>query len=162
MKKSTIIIGSITVLVGGLGLFFYQKKKEVEKIINKLEFELSSIKNIKLSFRAISLDLGIKAINPTSQDLLVNTLLVKASVLRVYEKTTGKMLAVTNIDKNAIDLPAGGSMNLPLIHIDIPLLTGAQFLLDELSKNKDTEKFIKKLSFELDLKALGQTKTITF
>lgn len=107
------------------------------------------------------MDLVIRAVNPTSEDFNINTGFLKAKVIRVFEKKTGKLLAFSNLDTSTINLPSGGFFDLPSVYIEIPSLTGAQYLLNELS-GKDTQNIINNFSFELDVSALGKTTTIKF
>lgn len=107
------------------------------------------------------MDLVIRAVNPTSEDFNINTGFLKAKVIRVFEKKTGKLLAFSNLDTSKINLPSGGFFDLPSVYIEIPSLTGAQYLLNELS-GKDTQNIINNFSFELDVSALGKTTTIKF
>ncbi len=159
MKKSILLIGAgIAVVSLVLGI---NKKEEIERIIDKLQFRLVSIQNFSFSLKQFSMDLGIRAVNPTADDLYINTGFVKAKVIRVFEKKTGKLLAFSNLDTSKIDLPSGGYFDFPPIHIEIPSLTGAQYLLNGLS-GKNEKELIDKFSFELDIQAIGITKTIKF
>ncbi|MFL0091438.1 hypothetical protein V3A08_07495 [Tenacibaculum maritimum] len=161
MKTKSLLFLGAGVAVVSLAILGMNKKEQIEYIVSNLQFKLASIKNFKFSFKQFSMDLEIRAVNPTSENLSINTGFIKAKVLRAYEKKTGKLLAFSNIDTSKIDLPSGGFFDLPLIHIEIPSLTGVQYLLNELS-GKDEKELIDKFSFELDIKALGVTKTIKF
>ncbi|WP_299839902.1 hypothetical protein [uncultured Tenacibaculum sp.] len=161
MKAKSIVLFTAGIAVVGLAVFGLNKKEQIEYAVDNLQFKLTRIKNFKFSLKKFSLDLGLRAVNTTSEDLIINTGFVKAKVLRAYEKKTGKLLAFSNLDTSKIHLPSGGYYDLPLIHIEIPSLTGAQYLLNGLS-SKDEKDLIDKFSFELDLKALGVTKTIKF
>ena len=161
MKIRSILLWGVGITAVSLTAFGFYKKEQIESIVDKLQFKLSSIRNLNFSLKTFSMDLGIRVVNPTSENLSINTGFVKAKVIRAYEKKTGKLLAFSNLDISKIDLVSGGFFDLPLIHIEIPSLTGAQYLLNELSGKQEKE-LIDKFSFELDIKALGVTKTIKF
>ncbi len=157
---------SLFFLITGISLtsvaiVVFNKKKQLDHILDNIQFKLVSVKNFKFSLKQFSMDLVIRAVNPTVEDLSVNTGFLKAKVIRVFEKKTGKLLAFSNLDTSKIDLPSGGHFDLPSVYIEIPSLTGAQYLLNELS-GKDTQNIINNFSFELDLSALGKTTTIKF
>ncbi|MDB0601331.1 hypothetical protein PL373_09255 [Tenacibaculum maritimum] len=159
-KKTLLFLGAGIAFISFAG-FAIKKKERIEHIVDKLQFKLVSVKNFKFSFKQFSMDLVIRAVNPTSEDLSINTGFIKAKVLRVYEKKTGKLLAFSNLDTSKINLPSGGFFDLPSVYVEIPSLTGAQYLLNELS-GKDKQNLIEKFSFELDVSALGKTQTIKF
>ncbi|CAM1355841.1 hypothetical protein [Tenacibaculum halocynthiae] len=161
MKSRTLLFVGAGIALVSLTSFTIKKKAQIEKVIDKLQFKISSVKNLRLSFKEIGVDIGIQLINPTSEDLTINTGFIKAKVIRVYEKSSGKLLAFSNLNTHKIDLPSGGSFDLPPAHIKIPIITGAQLLLSELKKN-NKEAIAKKLAFELDITGLGFTKTIKF
>lgn len=161
MKGRTLLFVGAGIALVSLTSFTLKKKEQLEKVIDKLQFKISSVKNLRLSFKQIDLDVGIKLVNPTSEDVSINTGFVKAKVIRVYEKASGKLLAFSNLNTHKINLPSGGAYNLPPTHLKIPIMTGAQLLLNELKKN-NKEAIAKKLAFELDITGLGFTKTIKF
>ncbi|MFL0083698.1 hypothetical protein V2647_06885 [Tenacibaculum maritimum] len=161
MKLRSLLFVGAGISVVSLAVFGMNKKEQIEHVIDKLQFKLISIKNFKFSFKQFSMDLGIRAVNPTNNDLSINTGFIKAKVIRVYEKKTGKLLAFSNFDTSKIDLPSGGFFDLPPIHVEIPSLTGAQYLLNELT-GKAEKNLIDNFSFELDISALGKTTTIKF
>lgn len=161
MKVRSILLWGTGIAAASLAVLGIQKKEQIESVIDRLQFKLYKIKNLNFSFKQFSMDLGIRVVNPTSEDISINTGFVKAKVIRAYEKKTGKLLAFSNLDISKIDLPSGGFFDLPFVHIEIPSLTGAQYLLNELS-GKQEKDLIDKFSFELDIKALGITKTIKF
>lgn len=148
-----------------LTVYASKKKDEIQHIVDKLQFRLSAIHNIRISFKHIALDLVLQVVNPTSEHLHINTGLVTAKVLRVYEKKTRKLLAFTNLNTHQIHIPSGGLYQLPPAHIKIPLLTGGQMVLNQLINNKQgaiDKDFAEQLAFELDLEAIGYTQTIQF
>ena len=101
----------------------------------------------------------LRASNPTSETISLNTGIIKAEELRVYEKDTTKILAVSDLQISEIELPAKGFYDFPALNIQIPLLTGAAIALNQLTSNKSS--FIDKLTIELDIKAANFKKTIT-
>ena len=161
MAAKTLLFLGAGICFVSLGAYAKDRKERIEQVINQLKFSLLGVKNIQLSFKQISMQVTIRASNPTSEDLSINTGFIKAKVIRVYEKKTGKLLAFSNLDTSKINLPSGGYFDLPPVQVDIPSLTGAQYLLNELS-GKDQQNILQNFSFELDLTALGTTKTIHF
>lgn len=163
MKKSTLIAVGAGIVVVSLVGYASAKKKQLEHLIKRLEFKVSSISNFNLTFKHIAMDLHMQALNPTSETLYINTGFIKAKILRVYHKKTNTLLAFTNLDTNTIDIPSGGFYVFAPIHIKIPLLTGGKLLLDQLvNKSKIQEDFTKELSFELELTGLGKRRIIKF
>ncbi|CAL2095548.1 conserved protein of unknown function [Tenacibaculum sp. 190524A02b] len=162
MKRALIFL-ALGVGAFALTSFAKKKKESFEHIIEKLEFQLKSIKNFDVSLQRLRLDLDVIAVNPTKEDLYVNTGVVKAKVIRVYQKKNDKLLGISNLDTNEINIPGGGFYALPTAAVEIPLLTGGQMVLNHLLGNKDiTKDFVKELRFELDIEALGNKKTIKF
>lgn len=165
MKTSSLVFIGLGIAFISFTAFATQKKEEVKRIVDKLQFRLVGLRNLAISFKHIAFDLDIKAVNPTNEHLNINTGFVKANVLRVYEKESKKLLAFTNLNTHKIIIPSGGFYQLPPAHIKIPLLTGGQMLADHLmmQKQEDIHKsFTSRLLFELDIEAVGQTHTITF
>ncbi|CAL2104628.1 MULTISPECIES: hypothetical protein [Tenacibaculum] len=161
MAKKTLLLIGTGIAFFSLSAFVTKKRAAIEHVLNHLDFQVISLKNLQFSLKQFSMDLGIRIINPTVEDVHINTGFIKAKVIRVFEKKTGKLLAFSNLDTSVIKLPSGGYYDLPTIHIEIPSLTGAQYLLNELS-GKDKQDLLDKFSFELDVKALGATQTIKF
>lgn len=162
MKGTLFLVGGGIALVA-LTSYISKKKEAVEHIIESLQFKVKSIKHFKMSWQSVSLDLQIIAVNPTKEDLYVNTGFIRANVLRVFEKKTGKLLAFSKLDTNTINIPSGGFMELPPAHVDIPLLSGGQMLFNHfLNAGNAVADISKQFTYELELEALGQTKTIQF
>ncbi|MFL0063738.1 hypothetical protein [Tenacibaculum maritimum] len=161
MAKKTLLLVCTGVAFVSLAVFANNKKKQLTYIVDNLQFQLKSIHNIDVSFKAISMDVIVRVVNPTNENLVINTGFVKAKVLRVFEKKTGKLLAFSKLDTSKIHLPSTGFFDLPSVHLEIPSLTGAQYLLNQLN-GKDTKKLLDDFSFELDITALGKTQTIKF
>ncbi|MGG6230957.1 hypothetical protein [Tenacibaculum sp. SDUM215027] len=152
-------------VVGGIGLvtlttFISQKKAQLTRIIEQLQFRVSGIRNVQLSWQHIALELDIQLRNPTKEHLNINTEFISAKELRVYEKKTGKQLAFTKLNTHKISIPSGGMYQLPPTHINLPVLTVGQLVFEELQKKQ--QDFIKALRFELDVATLGNTRTVQF
>lgn len=159
-KKALLLLGA-GISFFSLAAYASDKKKELDRIVDNLQFQVRSVKNFKFSLKQFSMDVGVRILNPTNESLNINTGFIKASVIRVFEKKTGKLLAFSNLDTSKINLPSGGYYDLPPVHVEIESLTGVQYLLNAVNDNQK-EKIIDKLFFELDIKALGKTKTIKF
>ncbi|SED22113.1 hypothetical protein SAMN04489761_4671 [Tenacibaculum sp. MAR_2009_124] len=162
MKRTLLFVGGSIALIAAVS-YLTRKKESVEHIIDSLQFKIKSIKNFKISLQQISLDLQIIAVNPTKENLHVNTGFIKANVLRVFEKKTGKLLAFSKLNTNTLNIPSGGFMELPDAHLDIPTLSGGQMLINHfLNTDQAVKDFSNQLAYELELEALGQTKIIKF
>lgn len=165
MKKNSFLFISVGVALLSLTVYANKKKDDMQRIVDKLQFRLSGIKNINLSFKYIALNLDIQAVNPTSEHLHINTGFITAKVLRVYQKETKKLLAFTNLNTHKIHIASGGFYQLPPINIKIPLITGGQMVLNQFIKNNKNDihkQFAEQLVFELDIEAVGFKKTIQF
>ena len=163
MKNSTLIglgVGMVAVSLVG---YVSAKKKQLEELVKQLEFKVTSIHNFNVSFKHIAMDLHLKALNPTSETLYINTGFIKAKILRVYHKKTNKLLAFTNLDTSTIDIPSGGVYYFTPIHVKIPLLTSGELLLNQLITKSELQKdFTKDLAFELEVTGLGKRRIIRF
>lgn len=161
MAKTTVIFTGLAI-TGVIGaLWAIDKKDKIEHVVDQLEFQLRGVKRFKFSFKKISMDVYLRAINPTSSDLKINTGFVKATVLRMYEKSSGKLLAYSNLNTTKIQIPQGGHFDLPPVHLEVESLTGAQYLLDQLGGQNEQE-LLKRFRFELELSILGKITTIKF
>ena len=153
------VVGASICLVT-LATFISQKKAQLTRIIEQLQFRVSGIRNVQLSWQHIALELDIQLRNPTKEHLNINTGFISAKELRVYEKKTGKQLAFTKLNTHKISIPSGGMYQLPPTHINLPVLTVGKLVFEELQKKQ--EDFIKALRFELDVASLGNTRTVQF
>lgn len=157
--KKFLTIGFLAV-GAGVGAYVATRKEEIESVVDKLKFKVKDVKNFGFSAGKLKADLYIEAINPTKNDISLNTGVLKADTLRVYEKSTNKLLAVSDLKLNQIEILSGGSYVFPKLEVKIPLITGAIIALTQL-ENEKTE-FVERLAFELDMKALDYTQTIKF
>ena len=165
MKSKYFLFLGLGATIVSLTAFASKKKKQMERIIHQLQFKLVSIKNLHVSFKELALDIDIKAVNPTSDPLYLNTGFISAKMLRVYEKNNGKLLAFSKLNTHKISIPSGGFYQLPTIHIKIPLLIGGQLIVSQLLKGQQSNApidFVAQLAFELELTALGKTQIIKF
>lgn len=157
MKK--IFTVSFFALASGFGAYLLVQKNKIERVVDKLKFSIKDVQNFNISGGNLKADLFLRASNPTSETISLNTGILKAEELRVYEKDTTKRLAVSDLQISEIELPANGYYDFPALSIQIPLLTGAAIALNQLTSNKSS--FIDKLTIELDIKAANFKKTIT-
>ncbi len=156
--KGLFTVGLIAV-ASGYGAYIYVKKQEIDEVLDKLKIYFKDIDNFRISGGKLKLNLYLKVHNPTKTDIDVDAGVVKADVLRVFEKETGKLLAFSKINVNRVVIPAGKMYDLPTLNIEIPLMQGAVLALQQVADNKTD--FMERLRIELDLKAFGYTKTIT-
>ncbi len=157
--KKIVVVG---LFLGGIGVgyYLYNQKKGVDKIIDSLKVRLEKVANFKANLDTIQADVYLKLINPIEQEFMFDTKFVTAKQLRVYDKKTNKNIAVTNLDTTKIEILKKGIFYLPKMKISIPVLMGADMLLNAI-KSKQTD-FIKRLRFELDLEAINQVFTVNF
>lgn len=155
MKK--IITVGFLAISSGLGAYLILRKNKIERILDKLTFKIIDVRNFKIHSGNLKVDLYVRIENPTDETLSINTGILKLERLRVFEKSTKKQLAQTELQLNEIELAAKGFYDLPALNIAIPLLTGAMIALNQLTSGKGA--FIKKMFFELDIKTLNYTKT---
>ena len=156
--RKIILVGALAT-ASGVGAYLATRKKKIDRVLDKLKFSVNDVQNFKLSGGKLKADLYLRAHNPTNESLDVSTGFLTADTLRVYEKGTSKALAVSSLQINQIELPAGGFYDFPALSVEIPLLRGAVIALTQLTNNKSS--FIDKLTIELDVKAMNYTKTIT-
>ncbi|TDQ22745.1 hypothetical protein [Tenacibaculum caenipelagi] len=156
--RKIVLMGALAT-ASGFGAYLIMKKKKIDRVLDKLTFSVKDVKNFKISSGNLKADLYLRAQNPTNESLDVSTGFLTVDTLRVYEKGTSKTLAVSDLQINQIELPAGGFYDFPALSVKIPLLTGAIIALSQLTNNKS--KFIDRLTIELDVKAMNYTKTIT-
>jgi len=162
MKSTTLFAFGAMALVSVMS-YIGMRKKQLEILLENLEFGISRISNFSLSFKRVAIDLHLHALNPTSESFHINTGLIKAKVLRVYYKKTGKLLAFTALDTNTITIPSSNFYFFKPIHVKIPLLTGGEILLNQLvKKEKLQQEFVDQLHFELEVTSLGKTQIIKF
>ena len=161
MKASTLLVLSLGTGLVSIVTYFTTKKKQIERIIEQLEFSVSGISNFGISFKHVAMDLHIEILNPTGTDLYINTGFVEAKILRAYHKQTRKLLAFTNLNTNKINVPSGSRYKLTPIHVKIPLLTGGKLLFSQLTSKPMIQKdLIKELVFELEIEAFGKRRVI--
>ncbi len=147
-------------LGAGVGLYAYDKKKQVDNILNGLKVHLLGVDNFKADFNNIQADVYLQIVNPSKDELVFDTKFIKAKQLRIYDSVSDKNIAITDLDTTKINLPAQGTYDLPKIKIKIPVLTGADMIINSIV-NKKTE-FTERLRFELDLEAFDKVETFNF
>lgn len=160
MKKSKLFILGLLASASGIGTYMFLRKRKIERIVDSLKIKVVNIKNFDINLRELKADVYLQAINNTNENLNINTGVVKANQLRVYDNENSKQIAVSDLKTSKIDIPAGGIYYLPKVTVKIPLVTGAVIALNELTKKKSD--FMKRLAFELDLQAMNYKKTLRF
>lgn len=156
--KKIITIGFLA-FASGFTAYALTRKKKIERVIDKLKFSIKDIRGFNISGGKLVADVYLRAKNPTKDSIELNTGIIKADKLRVYEKGTKKILAVSDLQINEILLPANGNYDFPALKVQIPLLSGAIIAINHLTSNK--KNFMDKLTIELDLEAANYKKTIT-
>ncbi len=158
--KKILWIGVGSIVASILGYAYYTKK-QFEKWIETLQFEITGISNIQLSFKALELKVHLQIANPSAKPIKLHTGFIKAEMLRIYDKEKGSLLAFNKLNTNQIQIPSGGVFKLPPTQVQIPLLTGGRLLATQITNsNASVDTLLEALSFELDISAFGYTKTI--
>lgn len=157
--KKTLGLCFISFIAGGTA-YVAVRKNQLEKVIDKLKVSIADIQNFKLSAGSLKADVFLNINNPTNIDLTLNTGLLKAKKLKVHEKGTNKVLAVSEINTNDFKILAGDTYKTPAIAIEIPLITGAILALNQITNNK--KDFISNLTFDLEVSILKYSKSIKF
>jgi LEA14-like dessication related protein len=106
MKKALLILGGLSVL--GFGLYKYFKTQA--DLLSKFTWKISGVKNVKISFTELSMDINI---------LLTSVADIEAKIIKMYFDLyiQGTNVGFVSNDKEFI-IPANGSSTIPL-HISI-------------------------------------------
>lgn len=162
MKKGLKILGVSTLsFLSGFGVYALLYKQKLDKIIDNLTFSVLAIENFKINATTLSGDVFLQIKNNVFEAFSFNSNEhVFVSEIRVYESSTNKFLAVSDLSNLTIDLQPNGTYTLPKIALNINLLDGAVIALTTLQSN--SKSFLNRLRFEVDLKAFSHTQTIQF
>ncbi len=162
MKSATLLTFGAITIASILG-YVSHKKKQLETLLDHLEFGVSRISNFSLSFKRIAVKLHLHALNPTETSFEINTGFVKLKTLRVYHKKTNTLLAHTHLDTNTIIIPSKSFYFFTPIHVKLPLATAGELLVQQLvKKEKIQQEFTEHLTFELEVTILGKKQLIQF
>lgn len=159
MKVGKFIVFTVIAATSGIASFIYFKKKEIDKVIDNLKFKITNVSNIKLSTKVIHAKVFLRIENPSQHNLNVDSGFISLNKIRVYDKSTNRELANSDLKINNIELPAYGFFELPEVEVKIPLFTGAIIAFNQFTKEK---KILEQLRFEADIKAMNYTHTINF
>lgn len=125
MNKSKIVIGLGVMALGG---YFLLKDKAT-----KLSEQFKNISILPVEFKNldakwndgkpyVSFNLDLKFINPTDENFNANGVVITLKRLLFYDKNS-KLLGGSNINVNALNIPAKSSIILPNVPIVLDLQT---------------------------------------
>jgi len=118
MKK--LLIGT----AAGLGLLLFTSRKKLTNIATtakSIDFKLVNIKNVRIQGNSLRFNVDVSLTNTSSQNLDVNTMgLITLEKLYYYD-IDGNQIGQSTLNKEAIQISAGATINLLDIPTAIPI-----------------------------------------
>lgn len=155
MKKTLFIFGAA---FAGLAFLGVKKYKQAQELLRNLQVEISSISDLKINSKNISLNAVLKLQNNTNVDFGATlTSLIKVKTVKVYN-VDGLYLGQAEVNISSISIPNNSFTNLPEIPFEFSLgNAGAEFFNNITNYlNKD----FSRLKFKLEIEAFGSVITI--
>lgn len=154
LSKTQKILGISALLLFPIGIFAKKKYDDITTVMEKLEFEIDNISNVRIKDLSLYFDLSVLLINPTTIDFDVDSYgLITVKKVKIYRDKVYMGEATSNITKIAI--PAKGSALLK----NIPIKTEYLNFLQELSNFEELAN-LKNYSIIIQLEAFGTTYEI--
>ena len=154
MKTSTKILIGASAAVAVAAVYAKKKYDDYSEVIEKLDFKISKLSNIKVKITSIFFDIDVTFFNPTSHDFSINTLgLISVRKIRVLRD--GVFIGEANSNLTKFAIPAWGKVTVKQITIETKFLN----LLTELS-NFTSLTDLTRYKLEIVVEALGQTYVI--
>ena len=155
MNTKAILLAS-AVAVGSTYIFGNRKYRNYSEVLEKIEYNMKGVKNIKIIGSTIGFDVDIELVNPTNiaVDVPGNRLTVKT--LHFFTPS-GKKIAEAHPNVSEISMPANGSRiitNIPTV-VDLVAISGS--FAETLSVVLDTDKLVT----AADLVLFGKSFTVT-
>lgn len=161
MKVIKLLAVGLFSFTAGFGAYALMYKNRFKTVIDNLIFKVLNITDFKINASKLSANVYLQAINTTSESISLNSGgFLKAKEIRVYDKKSTKLLAVSDLNIQDIYLAPNGFYNFPKVFVEIPLIDGALIVISQLTSQSDS--FLKRLSFELDFEVLTTKQTIKF
>ena len=164
MKPRTLVIFGILGVGVAVFAILQAKKAQAMRLFEKIMFSLSGIGDVGMANGGLWLKLHFAMTNPTAEDFYVNTNgAIQVKVMRMY--LFGEQIGYATIpDFYQLDLRSGQTAILRDVRIEIsPIFLGTK-IYDSIMKNKKNwanyTELLTKLSFEIDIDALGQIYTL--
>ncbi|CAM4178681.1 MULTISPECIES: hypothetical protein [Flavobacterium] len=115
LKKAILISGVSFAIVGVLA---YNKVQKLKRVFEKLEIKPVSVRNLKVSFTAITFTTDILFVNPTSEEFSVSGYV--ASLKRLNFFYSGKYIATIRPVINEIEIPANNKLLFKNLPVELP------------------------------------------
>jgi hypothetical protein len=118
MKKA-LAIGALAIT----GLFFFGKRKaiSVSQTLKSITIKVNGIKNIKLSGTSINFDTDLNLMNPTAQNLTIETAGAITLSKLIFKDLNGNPIGESYPNITDINIPAGETLRLSKIPTSIPI-----------------------------------------
>ncbi len=155
MNTKAILLAS-AVAVGSTYIFGNRKYRNYSEVLEKIEYNMKGVKNIKIIGSTIGFDVDIELVNPTNIaiDVPGNRLTVKTLY---FFTPSGKKIAEAHPNVSEISMPANGSRiitNIPTV-VDLVAISGS--FAETLAVVLDPDKLVT----AADLELFGQSFTVT-
>ena len=155
MNIKAILMAS-AVAVGGSIFFANKKYRNYSEVLDKFEFNMKGVKNIKIIGSTIGFDVDIELVNPTN--IAVDIPGDKLTVKTLHFITpSGKKIAEAHPNVSEISLPANGSRLLTNIPTVVDLIAIGSSFSETLALVLDPDKLVT----AADMVLFGQSFTVT-
>ena len=154
MNTKAILLAS-AVAVGSTFIFGNRKYRNFSEVLEKIEYKIKGVKNLKIIGSTIGFDVDIELVNPTniSVDIPGNRLTVKT--LHFFTPS-GKKIGEAHPNVTEISLPANGTRIITNIPTVIDLIAIGSSFSETVAIVLDPDKLIT----AADLELFGQSFTV--
>lgn len=152
MKTKTLLIAG-ALAVAGFAIFSYNKVTNLIDIFSKMTIQPVGLRNLKVSFTAITFNLDIDLKNPTSQDFAVSGYV--ATLKRLVINYKGQFLGVADVNIDEVAVPKFNSLRIK----DLPVVVAPKTLVQNIMTITSLD--YKDLQITAVIEALGTEYTIT-
>lgn len=108
-----------TAVISIIYLFAKDKVNNWKETIKFLRMLPTSVSNIRVEDGKLKLEVGLKIINPTSQDFKPNIIATLKRV--VFTDKLGNLIGQVSVNKSSIVVPAMSSVNLSKMLVELPI-----------------------------------------
>lgn len=158
MTTGTKILTIGGVLAAGLFLFGYRKKKDIDAIVENLEFATTNISNIRLPLPNVEFTATIRLINNSDAAFGINFGgAISISEIRVYDGNR-QYIGRANASISGIELPANGVADIPGIQFSVDALKAVAEVGSNINSYLSGD--YSRLGYEIDITVFGKTFTI--
>ena len=149
------ILGVAAVAVGGSLFLGRNKINEYRNLADSLEFDITSVKGVKLQGANVVFDVDIKITNPTNVAVNVPGDLLLVKTLHFYTPS-GKKIGVAHPNISNIQMPANGSREITNIPAQVSLSSVGNSFSEVIGIVSDPNQ----LRIGADLQAFGKSFTV--